>query len=246
MPRTPIEKDAPEQSYTLLRRVVPKRVQPYLRGLRKYLMKQGYRDVAPFNVVYAYTQASIPRQDSLLAKARELVTDGIEGAFVECGVLDGGMSAIMGHGARDDPKREIHLFDAWQGMPDVTEKDGENSKKWVGEAVGSPDRARRVMRKVGMPLDRVVFHKGWFNETLEKAEISKIALLHVDCDFYEATLYVLETFMPKMVSGGWVQIDDYTEFQGCRVAVNEYLERHPELEITVEDRPGGASSIRVP
>jgi O-methyltransferase len=156
------------------------------------------------------------------------------------------MSAIMGYAARKDPSRKIHLFDAWQGLPDTTEKDGKGAEKWVGEVVGSPNRAQQVMRKVGMPLDRVVFHKGWFHETLESADIDKIALLHIDCDFYEPTLYVLETFVPKMVSGGWVQIDDYTEFEGCRIAVNQYLERHPELKITVEDRPGGASFFRVP
>lgn len=237
--------DAPKQSYRLLRRFLPRRLQPFLRGVRKRVLREGYRDAEPFRHIYAHTQTSIPRQDSLLAKACQLVEDGVEGDFVECGVLDGGTAALMAYAARDD-LRKVHLFDAWQGLPEVSAADGDGAQPWVGEVVGSPKRVVQVLRRVGANMDNVVFHKGWFEETLPQARIGKIALLHIDCDFHDPTLLVLRSLVPQMVSGGWVQIDDYTSFRGCRTAVDRYLSEHPRYRLIVEDRPGGAIYFRIP
>lgn len=238
--------DAPEQSYALLRKVLPKGLQPYLRGLRKTVLKEGYRDQEPFCHIFAHTQSTLPRQDSILKKTSALVADRIDGDFVECGVLDGGTAAIMAYACRSDTGRRVHLFDAWQGLPESTEKDGEGARKWVGEVVGSPRRVVQVLKKVGARMDGVVFHKGWFHDTLPTAGVERVAFLHIDCDFYDPTMLVLETFVPKMVSGGYIQIDDYVAFEGCRLAVDEFLERHPHLSLVVEDKPGGAIWIAIP
>lgn len=234
-----IEGDAPKQSYRLLRKFLPKRLQPFARGLRKWLSGHGLRVEKPYCWTYTFTQVSKYRQESILDKTEQLVRDGIEGDFVECGVLDGGTAALMAYSARSDDRR-LHLFDAWSGMPETVEKDGSGSDAWVGENVGSPKRVRRVLKKVGASMNNVEIHKGWFNDTIPASSIEKIAFLHIDCDFYEPTCLVLNSFVPKMVKGGWVQIDDYTSFEGCRLAVNEFIEQHSDIQLTVEGRPGGA------
>lgn len=239
----PVQANAPAQSYRLLRAIIPRRLQPFARGVRKRLAREGYDSEPPFCWVYPYTQVSRRRQVAILEKTTQLIADGVRGDFVECGVLDGGTAAIMAYAARSDDRR-IHLFDAWAGMPEASEQDGPGARVWVGHAVGSPARVRSALGKVGARMDRIVFHKGWFHDTFPTARVDAIAFLHIDCDFYEPTRLVLETMVPRMVPGGWVQIDDFTAFEGCRVAVEEFLAANPAYTLVVEDAPGGAIQFR--
>ncbi len=241
----PIEGDAPAQAYARARKLLPKRLQPMARGLRKRLAAKAPDLAPPFSWVYSFTQVSAPRQRSIVEKAQALVAAGVAGDFVECGVLDGGTAALLAYAARHDARR-VHLFDAWAGMPPATPEDGPGARKWEGEIVGSPARVARALKRVGANTDNIVIHRGWFEDTLPSANIGAIAFLHVDCDFFAPTSLVLETFLPRMVPGGIVQIDDYTSFEGCRRAVNATLERRPDLRLIIDDGPGGAIYVRIP
>ena len=70
---------------------------------------------------------------------------------------------------------------------------------------------------------RYICVKGWFQETLPKSSIGKIALLHVDADLYESVKLVLGRFYHDVQLGGYVVIDDYGSWEGCRKAVDEFL-----------------------
>ncbi|EKE43414.1 hypothetical protein OCGS_2452 [Oceaniovalibus guishaninsula JLT2003] len=238
--------DAPAQSYRLLRRMLPKALHPYARGVRKRLLRGKARKEEPFQTVWPYTQVSQKRQDSILDRTTALIAEGVPGDFVECGVLDGGTAAIMAYAARHDESRRVHLFDAWEGLPQATDEDGEGAAVWVGDVVGSPRRVMAVLRKVGAAMDRVTVHRGWFDDTLPVADVRQIAFLHVDCDFYAPVKLVLNTFVPRMAPGGWVQIDDYQSFEGCRLAVNEFLADRPDIALIDDRRAGGATVFRIP
>ena len=67
---------------------------------------------------------------------------------------------------------------------------------------------------------------GWFDETLETADLQTIALLHIDADWYASVKIVLEAFYDKVVEGGFVVLDDYWRWPGCREAVTDYLREH--------------------
>ena len=56
---------------------------------------------------------------------------------------------------------------------------------WAGDVVGSQRRVVAIFRTLNINLSRLIFHRGWFNETFPKAKIDQIALLHVDADFYD-------------------------------------------------------------
>jgi hypothetical protein len=68
--------------------------------------------------------------------------------------------------------------------------------------------------------------KGWFEDTLfaSKGEIGSIALLHVDCDWYESVRLVLAELYDQIVPGGVIAIDDYYAWLGCRKAVDEFFD----------------------
>ena len=223
---------APRQRWAWARPLVPKRLQPYLRGLRKvWVRRRFYRELEePFRTIFPYTQVDRTRQRNLLRLAGIVEAERIEGAVVECGVLDGGTAALMAYGTAVS-SRKVHLFDAWEGLPKTTEQDGADAKQWHGQVVGSPRRVRNVMNKLAIDPRRVVVHRGWFHETFPAAAIEKIALLHIDADFYEGTRLCFERWWPHVAPGGFVQIDDYDSFRGCRLAVDEFLAAHPEVTL---------------
>ena len=221
---------APYQSYRWLRPFIPKKLQPLLRGLRRKIQLSFLHLEEPYKTVYPYTQVSMNRQTNLYRLSQLIQKEQIEGDLVECGVLDGGTAALMAFATKTS-SRQIHLFDAWLGLPKTVEQDGEASKKWIGQVVGSPKRVIQVMNHLSIDMGRVHFYHGWFEDTFPKTKIEKIALLHVDCDFFEPTSLCIQKWYLSIVSGGYIQFDDYASFEGCTKAVDGFLQKNPELEL---------------
>ena len=63
------------------------------------------------------------------------------------------------------------------------------------------------------------------------AKIDRVAILHVDGDFYQSVKISLEKWASLMSKGGYIQIDDYDSFSGCRKAVDEFLASRPDLTL---------------
>jgi Macrocin-O-methyltransferase (TylF) len=136
----------------------------------------------PYLSVFLYSQVNQVKQRNLVRLAKLVVKENVPGDIVECGVLDGGTAALMAWASRDaSPQRRVHLFDAWEGLPETTVEDGEAAAVWTGQVVGSPRRALAIMKKLGIPDERVVVHHGWFEDTLPHIQIDLVALVHIDC-----------------------------------------------------------------
>ena len=170
------------------------------------------------------------KQKNLLRLGELLESSGVEGAIVECGVLDGGCSALMAH-ATAASGRPVHMFDSWEGLPPTTAEDGEQSAKWAGECVGSQGRVKAVMSDLKIDPSRLNFHRGWFHDTFPVVDLPLVAMLHIDCDFYEPTKLCLETWFESLAPGGFIQIDDYDCFQGSQRATDEFLAKLPGVEL---------------
>jgi hypothetical protein len=173
----------------------------------------------------------------------------VAGAVVECGVWHGGAAALMALANLDhgEARRKIHLFDSFCGIPQpvdgvdgtraVREARG-NAKPALGGPItvgydysahggpGSPDGVRALFADCGYPDDSVDLHVGWFQERVpERApSIGPIAMLHLDGDWYESTKVCLEHLYQQVVTGGFVVIDDYGCYEGCRRAVDEFID----------------------
>jgi hypothetical protein len=70
--------------------------------------------------------------------------------------------------------------------------------------------------------EHVRFLPGWFSDTLSEAPIERLALLRIDADLYQSTREVLEALYDKVVTGGFVVVDDYGTFIACQRAVDEF------------------------
>ncbi|MBA7691607.1 Demethyldecarbamoylnovobiocin O-methyltransferase [subsurface metagenome] len=157
--------------------------------------------------------------------ASSLEREKIDGGFVECG----GSAGIIASVAKHNKNRHIWLFDSWEGQPEPTEYDvssGKQAKK--GMFLSSEEKAKElIFKKLGLNDNRVRLVKGWFNDTIpsQKKKIGKIALLHIDCDWYESVKFCLEKLYNNVVKNGFIIIDDYEYWEGCKKAVDEFIEK---------------------
>lgn len=123
-----------------------------------------------------------------------------EGLVLEFGVASG---RTIKHIARDSA-RKIHGFDSFEGLPET----------WrTGFETGA--------FKQNMPSvpSNVSLHKGWFSQTLPpflSANSEAVALLHVDCDLYSSTAFVLAQLKDRIRKGAVIVFDEYFNYPGWK------------------------------
>jgi hypothetical protein len=192
-----------------------------------------------FMQVRRNTMASYDVLSLLYGLCKQVNREGVDGAFVECGVWKGGCAAVMAAvGEQYSRKRAIHLFDSFEGLPEPTELDGADAVQYSGgrsagqlssvnQCVASYQDVLDLLRRLEIDLEAVNFHKGWFQETLPlvKNHMPPIAILRLDGDWYESTKVCLESLYDRVVSGGFVILDDYVAWEGCRKATDEFIQR---------------------
>ena len=206
-----------------------------------------------FMKVLPYTMAGYERLSNAYQLAKRAEKENLQGAFVECGVWKGGTMGIMAYAARKNPARSIWLCDSFEGLPEPGIKDGEVAKSYaknknsgnlnaIGECVGLLVDVKKLFSSIlKIKEDRVYIERGWFQNTLQKTKerIGAIAILRLDADWYESTRCILENLYDNVVSGGYVIIDDYGHWEGCKKAVDEFFKkRNLHISLTRIDYTG--------
>jgi hypothetical protein len=65
----------------------------------------------------------------------------------------------------------------------------------------------------------VSLHEGWFTETLPpfiQTTEDPVALLHIDCDLYSSTSFVLDALRDRMGVGTVIVFDEYLNYPGWK------------------------------
>ena len=169
--------------------------------------------------VQQYSFCSPPTLVSLYNIATSIKAANISGDIVECGVYNGGSAALLAAVFADTDKR-IWLYDSFKGMPPaVAYNDGQEAEKYTGQCVGSLDKVREVFAKVKVAADKAVIMEGWFKDTFKHPlRPDKVAILHIDCDWYASVLCSLHKFYCMVEPGGAIILDDFGHWEGCRKA----------------------------
>ena len=176
-------------------------------------------------LVLPHTLVGLARVQNLCRLAQRIEDEEIPGDVVECGVYNGGTAAILARIAtRSRMGRTVWLFDSFQGMPQTTEADGIEAREYVGKVLGSAKQVQELLQRTGADLRRVHIVPGLFQETFPSTPIPQIALLNIDADWYESVKLCFEKFYDSVVSQGFVSIDDYGHWPGCRAAVDEFFQ----------------------
>lgn len=200
--------------------------------------------VMPYSLVGS---AGLSQTYNLVA---EIKKNNLKGDLVECGVAQGGCSALMALKAFENRKndRKIWLFDSFEGLPEPSAKDFKNEDKGdfirplnKGSCLGTIEQVERLFSKLGIDKKNVIMIKGWFQETLPeyKNKINKISLLRIDADWYESTKCCLENLYDNVINEGFIVIDDYGTCFGAKKALDEFLEKKGLKVKLIHDGRGG-------
>ena len=195
-----------------------------IRGLwNEFSEKRLLKKVLP------YTLVGPEAVRNLCALARRVDEESIPGDVIECGVCNGGTAAVLARFAtRSAFNRVVWLLDSFEGMPETTAEDAASpfdgpAEAHIGKEKGDPNRVKEVLRTVGADMKRVRIIPGWFQDTFPSVQSSQIALLNIDADWYESVKLCLETFYDRVSPGGFISIDDYGYWPGCKRAVDEFF-----------------------
>lgn len=135
-------------------------------------------------------------RDDVLRFAAERCRD-VPGVAAEFGVFKGDTLRVIA--AAVGPDRPAHGFDTFEGLPE----------DW-GTLLEAGTFATPVPRFDEHP--NVALEVGLIEETLPAflgAHDPRFALVHVDCDLYGTTKFILEHALPRMASGAVVVFDEY-------------------------------------
>lgn len=179
-----------------------------------------------------YTMVGLKRLDNIQRCIETIVETNVPGDLMETGVWRGGagifMRAVLKRlGAGD---RKVWLADSFDGMPAPTPTDlaldAHADHTADRQLAVSLEQVQANFRRFDLLDEQVGFIKGWFADTLPNAPVVKLALLRLDGDLYESTRVALESLYPRVSPGGFVIVDDFGDWAGCRKAVEDYRAKH--------------------
>jgi len=186
-----------------------------------------------FDVVAPYTLIGDEQLATLYELSLNVSDTGIPGDIVEAGVADGGSAALIAQPHAHDDARRLYLYDTWEGIPPATPEDGHLAQSHTGAWKGTQERVREALAVVGYPERSVQWRKGLFADTMASGQLlpGRVALLHVDCDFHESVLLSLRVFYPRVSDGGFVILDDFNYWPGCRKAFYTWCRETGEMPL---------------
>jgi len=191
----------------------------------------------------SFTMLSRERLYDYYSAITHAVRVGVAGDVVEVGTWAGGGCIAAGLAIANSHKsctatalrspRTIYGFDTFEGHPapnqgevDVWGRDQSivytemSGKPWAKADYGTVRRS--VDNAVGLGC-RIELIKGLCQETMPEHAPSQIAVLRLDVDWYEPTLFSLRLLYPRLSKGGVCIIDDFAHHSGAREAFEEYF-----------------------
>lgn len=192
------------------------------------------KQVAPFTMVdgrgLLFTWRSVLR----------LIEMGVPGVIVECGTWLGGCSfgiALAQRRAFGAVIRPVYMMDSFEGLPRAGDRDGPaallyqanvDDPGYLDNCRAPLDRVMAARANFGLGDTECPIVKGWFDDTIGALAPALraqggIALLRIDCDWYDPVRLVLDTYAPMVPEQGMVILDDYYAWDGCARATHQWL-----------------------
>jgi hypothetical protein len=188
--------------------------------------------------VRPYTMVPDDGLETTIQLTLQAINEGVPGDLVECGTWLGGSSFAMLLAQRyayGEIKRPVWMYDSFEGMGLPAEQDGNHARWWRERSLTVPvdpdgqnycraplDAVLEAINHFDIGIETFVV-PGWLEETLPKTKPEAIAVLRVDCDWYEPCKAVYRELGPLLSDNAAVIIDDYDAWEGARLATHEYL-----------------------
>jgi len=209
----------------------------------KYLTKRGFQIMKriPFDIerrkigrdwpMHAETMVGVERLNNIEKLLTDIIENNIEGDCIETGVWRGGATIFMAAILKAySQKRNVWVADSFEGLPkpnaDKYPHDKDDVHHTKTRLAISKEEVENNFKNYSLLGENIKFLKGWFKDTLPKAQIDKLALVRLDGDMYESTMDGLINLYPKLQSGGYIIIDDWGAVPACKKAVLDYREKN--------------------
>ena len=204
-------------------------------SVRNLIAKENY-DIN--NIVNKNTMVDRHRISELAESLQLIYSKNLSGDIVECGTWRGGLAAlVLDFIIKNKIEKKLWIYDTFQGMTEPSTLDGEKayneyqSKKienldYANWCRATLDIVKSTLCQVDNNFDSYCkFIVGKVEDTLNlNQNIPKeISLLRLDTDWYESTKIELQNLYPRVVEGGVIIIDDYSTWEGSKLATDEYL-----------------------
>lgn len=146
---------------------------------------------------------------ALARQVHFIYQENIQGDIAEFGTCSGATATALSAAMADAPTlssalggylnarpRILHLFDSFEGLPEITH-DLDISAGWKkGMFRGLSESQLLELMESNLPRDQIRIYPGWFKDTMANiASTQKFALVHIDCDTYESTFNVLDALL---------------------------------------------------
>ncbi len=164
-----------------------------------------------------YRSNAYKTKADLLTYALDSVDKSVaDGLYCEFGVASGTTINVI---ASHVPKRTIHGFDSFDGLPE----------RWI------PGYEKGTFKMTTLPevKDNVKLYKGWFDASVPiwaKENPGPIAFMHLDADLYSSTKTVLDLLGDRLQVGSVLEFDEFSNYVGWQhgefQAFEEFLESH--------------------
>ena len=149
---------------------------------------------------------------SLYRGVEYTVQAGVYGDVAEFGTSSGRTAMTLAKAIADYDKRyrthceklglgfrTLRLFDSFEGFPEATDPIDKLAPQ-ISSGVWGPGVTKDASPSVLLDMcatyldaSRIAITPGWYRDTMPKVEAGlKLALVHIDCDFYESTTDVLD------------------------------------------------------
>ena len=186
---------------------------------------------------FAFGQQS--RRDVFLGIARyHHINRPMEGYYFEFGSHEANTMRMAWDTLRHLFDYTYVAFDSFEGLPEIQPID-EQAIWEPGKLETDEQEFRRICERHGMPSDRLVTVKGFYDESLNEEtkrrfEPRKAAVVYIDCDLYASTVPVLSFVRDFLQRGTVIVFDDWNCFHGDptkgeRRAWSEFLAANPSL-----------------
>lgn len=206
--------------------LLTKKIPNFFKDL--FSRKKVFSKFPPYDIAlhnYLITTLDPIRYLTIAFAINTIKNENIDGSFAEVGVYKGYTSKIIHDLA---PLRKLYLFDTFQGF--INKDD-----------LRFQDVNIEIVKRNIKNLNNIIFKKDFFPKTAIGLENEIFAFVMIDLDKYKPTLDALKFFLPRVNSGGYIFLHDYSSPESnwaVSKATNEFLDGKPEKVIQIPDRLG--------
>ena len=174
-----------------------------------------------------YESQLTPEQFAIL---EAIVARDRPGNVIECGVYRAGTTVLLARLLqRRRMAKKIYALDSFSGFAEEIDDDVHRGQV-VAEGrsafrANSVDYVRRKLAVLGVD-DLIEIVPGYFEETLPGIR-DRFCLALIDCDLERSIEFCLEQLWDRVVEGGFIVVDDYTNpgYPGAAIASDRFLQR---------------------